>query len=470
MKPGLAWKTTKVDPSDPLLIVMIDTSKYVVSIGSSESSKNDTRVEVAEANDFIAMATEPDDSSLPDVKIVAGAPGSMRTEAPRVLSAEEELARIVVEEGGKPFGDQGKAIDQEDRGWRREVPPNVPGPTIASSHRWITDPSEIERLNQSVGLAGATHAGPRSIAQEKDNEDRVFSGMLATPQGDWVVIAVADGVSQAMWPERAALSSGYAFIETLSGAIQDGLIPQTSERLNPPSKRGEWYPAFAERLCQCIQTRLKRDLDVLRGDGKPFLPCSYDANGGTIERFKPKLYDKLFFSGKNHEAEIKNRWFQCTLLAAAIGPCGGFAVLLGDGYARTDRCFERRAGERQTERKPFNLVDDDAALEKLVSFWLTPKDIVRSMRNIPRSDATEVGILLATDGVAKCSGAAIAKALEQARLSGTSLADAEFQSSDDCAGFLDKLTRIEDLPVELDNMSIAYARRPLGRGDDATGV
>ncbi len=339
-------------------------------------------------------------------------------------------------------------LQEDDRGaaQRRDdperlasrAPPEVAPPLCLGS--WTTDPTDpLERAHGSH-----SDPGPPVAAEDKGNQDFAFHLELKAPDGrPWVLAGVADGVSNATWSSRAARHAAAAFVESVQAGFSEPGFPLTGDLL-----LGDTWPALVARLVhQHLVARFTNDRDYL-------LKHRYVDPTWSADLFRTE-----YWHGTDSAARIRRTWFQTTLLAAALGPEGGFALLLGDGYARIDRCDASGSWD-------FGAGLDET---RMISLGLTEADVRHGLVRLAPRDATQLGILLATDGVSKSSREGIAEALAQVPAdlgpaTRHALDRAVLQSSHDCATFLSALAAQSPPRVDCDNMSIAFARRRLQPG------
>jgi hypothetical protein len=293
-----------------------------------------------------------------------------------------------------------------------------------------------------------SHEGPPSVASEKGNEDFAFHLELPGPEGStWAIVGVADGVSGGTWSKRAARHAASAFIETVTDFFRDPVFPRSEEQISA----AEWRPVCARLFHGHIQRRLEEDRRMLL-EGRYLDPA-----------WSPEHYEKRFLDGPDAFGRTTEEWFQTTLLAAALGPWGGFAMFLGDGFARVDRW----GPGSKVDRTPVPLEDDGGAPETPIRFHLTEADVAKfGVKGIPSRGATQFGILLTTDGVSKSPVAGLRLAAERAGLqaikSATALDDLVVESNEQCVSFLENLANLPENMVEGDNMSVAFARVQVG--------
>lgn len=268
-----------------------------------------------------------------------------------------------------------------------------------------------------------SHRGPKKGWADKENEDYAFAlHHRDRTSATWALVGVADGVSGSTWGERGAEQACASFISVLCQLLEhyDDLETQMLE----PGFREQ---IFAAALYANLQKRLYLDeREIVRNQ---ILHPSWGADG----------YRAQYFEGPTAEVE-RRTWFQTTLLAAALGPRGGFALILGDGYARVTRRF----ADGGVQRRPLDTpkATEQGAPGLLISRWLQPYEIADSLLWLPMQDAVELELLLATDGLEKTPDSGIETV--------------ELLNNDDCRKFLDSLASRPEGQVEQDNMSVAF--------------
>jgi Protein phosphatase 2C len=312
-------------------------------------------------------------------------------------------------------------------------PPNLTPPLGLKT--WCTEPAE--RSDRRFG--SHSHPGPPEVEVDKGNQDFAFHLELMAPDGAaWVLVGVADGVSQATWSSRAARHASAAFIEAITQSFAAPAFPSSATKL----LRDDWPDMIAQSFHQHLRTRFEDD-------------CQFLFEGRYIDpTYARALFRDQFWTGPDIHKNMAKEWFQTTLLAAALGPEGGFALFLGDGYAR----IERRHADGHVEISP----GLDAT--SMISRGLTEPQVRRGIVRLPPKGATHLGVLLTTDGVSKSSPDGILEALRAATIPlepgvGGPLDHASFGSSEVCRRFLETLAKSP--LADRDNMSIAFAVRPL---------
>jgi hypothetical protein len=270
----------------------------------------------------------------------------------------------------------------------------------------------------------SSHRGPIWIHQDKENEDFAFAVYRQDAAGEWWALAgVCDGVTQSPWSDRGAFHAAAAFIETVTERLRESTGLDTE--MQHVDVRGE----FARHYHRRLRERLDGDGQELQALRVP--DPKFDAN----------LYRRVFLDAP--DALGRAKWFQTTILASALGPHGGFALLMGDGYLRVDRTYGDEAVKR-----PVALQGDPSKPERFISTSLTADDVLDGIRGIPPEGATNIGVVVATDGVEKSPE--------------HGLDDAKFTTKDDCESFLEALAnRPDKTKVDSDNMSVAFAWREL---------
>lgn len=303
------------------------------------------------------------------------------------------------------------------------TPPVIHAPTGAreqGERHWM--PVEIPR---KLKLDCYSHRGPPWTWADKDNEDFAFATVCYDHDGEaWALAGVCDGVSNSTWAERGAQIAAAVFIEVVSERLHCGIrLDETVQRA--PEKRG-LAAVFRDRL----HTALTADSKLL-------------FEGGYLHpSWKQDLYERTFLHGYR-SAENRMEWLQTTLLATALGPRGGVALLLGDGFVRVDR---RKRGQ-ELHRKVIPLHPDGSAPERRVSLTITVDEVEQSLRGVPLEQSDRIALLLATDGVSKSPR----HGLETLSIEGP----------ERCRRFLEELAGRPQGEVESDNMSIAFASREI---------
>lgn len=275
----------------------------------------------------------------------------------------------------------------------------------------------------SIYLDCYSHRGPPWTWRDKDNEDFAFTCISAAADGDlWVLVGVCDGVSNSTWAERGAQLAALAFIEVVSEKLCEE-SPLEEEMQRATGKR-----AFAS----AFQRRTK---ELLETDARFLFERRY-----LHPSWRDDLYERTFLYGQNAAAK-RAEWLQTTLLAAALGPRGGFALLLGDGFVRVDR---HKHGQ-EVRRRVIPLHVDERAPERRISLSLTIDEVEQSLRGVLPEHCDRLAIVLATDGVSKSPD--------------HGLEDHSFDGSRPCRSFLEDLASRAKGEVESDNMSVAFASR-----------
>ena len=321
-------------------------------------------------------------------------------------------------------------------------PSSSPPPEVAPPHgrtAFCTEPAEPELRN----FGSHSNPGPAAAEADKGNQDFAFHLELPAPDGStWLLAGVADGVSQATWSARGARHVAAAFVETAAELFAHPDYPRDAAAL----ASDRWPRTLAQIYLRRVLERFERDRDALL-DGRHVDPT-----------WNADLFGRTFWGGANAAREMK-KWFQSTLLAAALGPHGGFALLLGDGFVRIDR------------RMPGGAWESSAGLEptRVVSFGITEQDVFTGVVRIARKHADRLGVLVTTDGVSKSPGPGLARAAEgMPHLSGSDgkppLERIAPTSSNECAAFLERLASLPAGMVDVDNMSLAFASRTLASG------
>lgn len=314
-------------------------------------------------------------------------------------------------------------------------PPDVPHPGGRSG--WCSEPREPERRR----FGSATDPGPATAASEKGNQDFAFHLEIEVPgSATWVLVGVADGVSQATWSARGARHASAAFVEAFMDLSAHPDFPRDEASLG----REEWSRVLAGSFHRRVIERMERDRDALLAERR------------VDPTWAPELFARTFWDGANAARELA-KWFQSTLLAVAIGPHGGFALFLGDGFARVDRRTRDGAWQSSPGLDP----------TRPVSFGLKEHEVFAGLERLPQRGAVEMGVLVTTDGVSKSSAEGKSRAMEGMGCLPvvpdpdeplTRFAPA---SSEQCALFLRALAAMPPPLADVDNMSVAFVTRLL---------
>lgn len=301
---------------------------------------------------------------------------------------------------------------------------------------WSSEPSEPALRR----FGSCSDAGPPAAAVDKGNQDFAFHLELSGPDGaTWILVGVADGVSQATWSARGARHAAGAFIEVFAELSGHADFPRGEAGL-----LGEEWPRTLARLFHGrVHERLERDKEHLLRERH------------VDPTWTKELFERTFWTGDGAAREL-GKWFQTTLLAAALGPHGGFALLLGDGFVRVDRRMKDGTWQSSPGLDP----------TRPISFALTEQDVFGGIERIGQRGATELGLLVTTDGVSKSSAEGLSRAMEG--LGGLPGAESRPPlerfapaSSAECAAFLRALSSLPAGMVDVDNMSVAFVARAL---------
>lgn len=333
---------------------------------------------------------------------------------PQVLPADEEPRK-------DPVTDEGMELDVA-----------VPLGRIA----WCSEPVAPEARR----FGSHSDPGPATAESDKGNQDFAFHLELDAAEGvTWVLAGVADGVSQATWAARGARHAAGAFIEAFADLAAHVDFPRDEIRLAGDA----WAQTFARLFHERVMGRLTRDREALLAERR------VDAT------WSPELFGRVFWTGPDVEKE-RGKWFQSTLLAAALGPDGGFALFLGDGFARIDRRGASGAWQSSST----------VPSSPPVSFGLTRQLVFNNVMRLAARGAAEMGVMVTTDGVSKSSGEGLTRAMEGlGRLPGSApgapLETFAPASSLECRTFLRRLATLGGDLADIDNMSVAFASRTL---------
>ncbi|MDI3291655.1 protein phosphatase 2C domain-containing protein [Polyangium sp. 15x6] len=286
-------------------------------------------------------------------------------------------------------------------------------------------------------FGSASHPGPQEIAQDKGNQDFAFH-LEVDAKGDapWVLCGVADGVGQATWSARAARHAAAGFIEAFADFVDHPSFPATLEDL-----LGDvWHAPLSERIHARILGRIEEDKRLL-------------LKGRFVDpTWAPVNFERMFWSGVDSEERIRSKWFQTTLLAAALGPHGGFAVFLGDGFVRVDRVFEDGRWESSAGLTP----------TRAISMDLGAAEVAAALTRLPPRGAGRLGVLMTTDGVSNSTQEGLTRAIAgcdvipgfEAR---PPLERIHPTDSAECARVVETLALLPPALADRDNMSIAFA-------------
>jgi len=278
-------------------------------------------------------------------------------------------------------------------------------------------------------------AGPKAAEEDKGNQDFAFH--LEVPDGagrPWVLVGVADGVSQSTWSARGARHASAAFIEAATELLQSSAASGTECALQGDA----WPVRFAACFHDAVMKRTIEDREYLL------------AGRYTDPTWTPEAFESEFITGPRAKENV-SKWFQSTLLAVAMGRTGGFGLFLGDGFARVDRIYQDHRRETASVLQP----------TRPVSAWLTQQEVHVGIVRFAPKGARRLGVVVTTDGVSKSSTEALIKAASPALLQAPRNAQhplerIDFRSSQDCQAYLQRLAMMSAPEVEVDNMSIAF--------------
>jgi hypothetical protein len=290
-------------------------------------------------------------------------------------------------------------------------------------------------------LGSFSHPGPATVAADKGNQDFAFHVHLPGPNDKpWALFGVADGVSSGSWSARAARHAAASFIETVHGFLGDPDFPRSEDDLLD----ARWHEPLSTRFHNDLMRRLRSDVDFLL------------AARHVDPTWAPTLFAQQFFDAPDAERRVRTSWMQTTLLAAALGPHGGFALLLGDGFVRVDREHADGSWELASGLEP----------TRQISLELTEAHVRSCVRRLPGKGAVRLGLVVTTDGVSKSSTAGLDDALRdletiESRAERPPLDRVRFHTSLDCQRALDRLAALPPTLADADNMSIAFGVRDL---------
>ncbi len=313
--------------------------------------------------------------------------------------------------------------------------PDVPPPLGRVA--WCSEPP-------APGLrrfGSASDPGPATAESDKGNQDFAFHLELEAPgPATWVLVGVADGVSQATWAARGARHASAAFLEAFVDLSAHPDFPRDEAALASEA----WSRTLARSFHRRVIERMESDRDMLLAERR------------VDPTWAPELYEKTFLDGPGAARELV-KWFQTTLLAAALGPRGGFALFLGDGFARVDRRMRDGAWQSSPGLDP----------TRPVSFGLTETEVFAGIERLSQKGAVEMGVLVTTDGVSKSSAEGKSRAMDGlGHLPGAAASSEPLDrfaptSSVECARFLRALASLPPELADVDNMSVAFASRTL---------
>lgn len=388
----------------------------------------------AEDNGYAGRSIQPEHSPNAPSLSSPTAPRVQKLQSPRAL--ERTLPDLSLQQGvsdGSVSSLIKPASKAEPDTPDSRVPPHVPPPAPVDT--WTMEPKQPERRR----YGSFSHAGPLEISVDKGNQDASFHLEMDVPSGSpWVLCGVADGVGQATWSFRAALHASAAFIEAFHAFAAEDTFPATEKKLLSDA----WPARFAHIFNDKLMTRFEDDIVLLK-QGEYIDPT-----------YHPNVFNKLFTHAPDKDNAIRSKWFQTTLLAAALGPSGGFALFLGDGFVRIDRAFADGHWESSAGLEPM----------QAISLRLSVEQVQAGMMRLPARDATQMGILMTTDGVSNSTPRGLEQATKHIKsIPGfgdrPALERILPASSLECEGCLEKLSQLPPELADRDNMSIAFALR-----------
>lgn len=310
--------------------------------------------------------------------------------------------------------------------WNAEVTPPAGLCTVGDT--W-------QPLDASMGTAMGCFSfiGPdKVVAEGKANQDFAFCLDTRDAAGEsWLLCGVADGVTNASWQTRGAKQVAAAFITTMRELLSSS-ADFMAEFVAEPGRE-----ALAQHFTQEIVGRLIADRNRIEQERR--LPP------GTQN---PDFYLSYYFHPELGTERRQTKWFLTTLLAAALGPKGGFLLLIGDGYARVDRLRDgawRREGHTLSIDSDSRSARGPTAVVSPMLRWETVRDLIMPL---PPGDADALGVLLSTDGILKTSN--------------NQLDTAVLDDSAACEHFIRELCMRPAGNVYPDNLSLAFCRRSLG--------
>lgn len=306
-----------------------------------------------------------------------------------------------------------------------EVPP--PSGAVRKGDTW--QPSEPGGSGQLGCHAFVGH--DRVVREGKDNQDFAFCIERSDAAGEpWVLCGVADGVTQASWQVRGAQQAIAAFIEVVGT-----LLSEHADLLAELQSEGG-FERLGSRFVQETLRRLHRDQERFESE----------------RRLPPRLknadfYLSYYFNQESGAQRRRDKWFLSTLLAAALGPRGGFVLLLGDGFMRTDRWYgqelqstaEDLEGEEAQGQRPAR------GPSAVICTDLSQNTVSQRLRLVLPKGAEALRIILSTDGLMKT------------REHGLLAIDP--QSSEDCVRHIQEICSRPAERVHPDNLSLAFCKR-----------
>jgi hypothetical protein len=235
----------------------------------------------------------------------------------------------------------------------------------------------------------------------------------------WLLCGVADPIADAGWSDRGAALAVATFLRSAREFLDS--TPLAEQALRDPERR---LARLTRPLCARLLQRLDRESSALV------------ASGELSAGWERPLYRDAFLDGA-HAADNRMLWFQTTLLAGALGPRGGFALVLGEGTLRVDRAD----GPSQPQLASDGASNGDRA--RLISRWLEPDALDLGFRSLLPLGARELQLVIGTEGVAR------APRLDR------------FAPADDgaCRRLLEDLATGTPPPADADHLALAFARR-----------
>ncbi len=388
---------------------------------SNESS--DFHVERADEGIILMYATEPDAPPAPQQSVGVEPVKRVAPRVEKTISVASGVPETLISTSVLA-----RKARKNDVATRHE-PPEVEPP---AGFVWSSEPG----AGGSRRFGSATHPGPADIAQDKGNQDFAFHLEVGGPnETHWVLCGVADGVGQGTWSARAARHAAAAFIEAVGKFLVTSHCPRNESELRDDS----WSHVLADSIYTHIQQRLEHDAAFLRRE--KFVDPTWDA----------REYVRHFIDDADAETAIRAKWFQTTLLAAALGPYGGFALFMGDGYVRIDRQLpggEWTSSAGLTPTPP-------------ITMGIVEPQVRASLNRLLPRGARCIGVLMTTDGVSNSTATALERAFDaSAMLDGGSdkppLERVRFASSDECMRALERLAAMPPELADRDNMSVAF--------------
>lgn len=305
----------------------------------------------------------------------------------------------------------------------------VPPPTGAGCQGDTWQPLRPSSTGQ---LGCHAFVGPEPVIREgKDNQDFAFCMERGDAAGEtWLLCGVADGVTQASWQVRGAQQAIAAFVETVGTMLSEHMD------LLGELQSGGGIERFSARFTQETLRRLRKDQE--RFENERLLPPKLK---------NAEFYLSYYFNQESGAQRRRDKWFLSTLLAAALGPRGGFVLLLGDGFIRTDRWYgnnlqssaEELEGDESQGHRPAR------GPSAVICTDLSELTVSQRLRLVLPQGAEALRIILSTDGLMKTPE--------------NGLRELDPQSSNDCMEHIRSICNRTAAEVHPDNLSLAFCKR-----------